>query len=140
MFYFLAWVHYLYINYSFLWSLGVTFDLVMKLRHVTKWVLIHAKTCHWAYVDSQGPDQPAHLCSLIRSFTVCKQNHVQDDVNPHMLHKLKGRFSLDMAHTIQYEKKDLIQYEKKNLIFFSYFSTKTWVVGIHKKCRTYVLM
>ena len=29
-----------------------------------------AKTCFWAYADSEGPDQPAPLHSLFRAFTV----------------------------------------------------------------------
>ena len=28
-----------------------------------------------AYADTEGPDQHAHLCSLIKVFTVCKHNH-----------------------------------------------------------------
>ena len=32
--------------------------------------LRHAKICPWAYVDSEGPDQPAHLRSLIRALAV----------------------------------------------------------------------
>ena len=35
----------------------------------------HVKTCLWAYADSEGPDQPAHSRSLIRTFTVHYQNH-----------------------------------------------------------------
>ena len=30
----------------------------------------HAKTCPRAYADIEGPDQPAHLRSLIRAFAV----------------------------------------------------------------------
>ena len=30
----------------------------------------HAKKCLWAYADSEGPDQPAHVRSLIRVFPV----------------------------------------------------------------------
>ena len=30
--------------------------------------LFHAKMCLWTYADSEGPDQPAHLRSLIRTF------------------------------------------------------------------------
>ena len=29
-----------------------------------------AKTCLRAYADSEGPDQPAHLRNLIRTFAV----------------------------------------------------------------------
>ena len=35
----------------------------------------YAKTCLQAYVDSEGPDQPAHPRSLIRAFTVRYQHH-----------------------------------------------------------------
>ena len=35
----------------------------------------YAKTCLWAYADSEGPDQPAHPRSLIRTFAVRQQNH-----------------------------------------------------------------
>ena len=34
--------------------------------------LRHSETCFWAYVDSKGPDQSAHPCSLIRAFTVIR--------------------------------------------------------------------
>ena len=34
-----------------------------------------AKTCLEAYADSEGLDQPAHPCSLIRTLTVRKQIH-----------------------------------------------------------------
>ena len=30
----------------------------------------HAKTCHGAYADSEGPDQFVHPLSLIRTFTI----------------------------------------------------------------------
>ena len=66
----------------------------------------HAKMCLWAYADSEGPDQPAHLRRLIRAFAVHRQNHwllynvsmeskwcdfahVQVDVNLRILHMLK---------------------------------------------------
>ena len=32
--------------------------------------LCHAKAFLWAYADSEGPDQPAHQCSLIKAFAV----------------------------------------------------------------------
>ena len=35
----------------------------------------YEKTCLVAYVDSEGPDQPAHSRSLIRAFTVRYHNH-----------------------------------------------------------------
>ena len=35
----------------------------------------HAKMCLWAYVNSEGLDQPVHLHSQNRVFPVCKQNH-----------------------------------------------------------------
>ena len=35
----------------------------------------HTKTCLPAYANSQGPDQPAHLRSLIKAFIVRGQNH-----------------------------------------------------------------
>ena len=78
----------------------------------------HAKTCLWVYADSEGPDQPAHLRSLIRAFTVRKQNHwilqngehksewcfahVQYDLNPHILRIFEGTLSLDVAHMLLY--------------------------------------
>ena len=43
-----------------------------KLYVLPLFVLCHAKMCLWADADSEGPDQTAHLCSLIRAFTVCK--------------------------------------------------------------------
>ena len=30
----------------------------------------HTKPCLWAYADSEGPEQPAHPQSLVRTFTV----------------------------------------------------------------------
>ena len=30
----------------------------------------HGKTCLWAYMDREGPDQPAHMRRLIRAFAV----------------------------------------------------------------------
>ena len=35
----------------------------------------HAELCFRAYADSEGPDQTAHPCSLIRAFAVRLQNH-----------------------------------------------------------------
>ena len=32
------------------------------------WCIIWDAPCLWAYVDSEGPEQPAHPCSLIRAF------------------------------------------------------------------------
>ena len=40
------------------------------VKNKTKW-LHHAKTCLQAFAANEGPDQPTHLCSLIRTFTVC---------------------------------------------------------------------
>ena len=72
-------------------------------------------------MDSEGSDQPVHLCSLIMAF-VRKQNHwilksvlmqrkcpdetghMQDDVNPHILRMFKGTFSLDVVHLYMYSK------------------------------------
>ena len=68
-----------------------------------------------AYVESEGPAQPAHPHSLIRA-TVLLQNryyrmyewrakvwyfaHAQDDVNLHILRMLEGTFLLDAAYII----------------------------------------
>ena len=69
-----------------------------------------------AYANSEGPDQPAHPCRLIRAFAVYKQNHwilkntrwranalmrlsaLQDDVNQHILCILEDTFLLVAAH------------------------------------------
>ena len=37
----------------------------------------HVKTCLWAYVDSKGPDQPAHSCPLIGAFAVCYMDTIE---------------------------------------------------------------
>ena len=42
----------------------------------------HAKMCLPAYLDSKGPDQPAQPHSLIRAFTVRKQNHWIRKIGP----------------------------------------------------------
>ena len=84
-----------------------------------------AKTCLRAYADSEGPDQPAHPSSQIRSeqsdqgprcpltealdITESMNNeqrpgwylaHAQDDLHPFILRMLKGTFSLGVAHMI----------------------------------------
>ena len=42
---------------------------------VTSYWPRHAKMYFLAYADSEGPDQPAHLRSLLRTFAVRKQSH-----------------------------------------------------------------
>ena len=49
----------LFCDCGFFWALCYLFGLC------------RTKMCLWAYADSEGPDQPAHSCSLIRAFTVC---------------------------------------------------------------------
>ena len=80
----------------------------------------------WKYVlrlgmcGNEGPDQPAHSRSLIRAFTVRKQNHwilktvlmeskcpdetahAQNDVNAHILRMFECSFPLDAAHIYIY--------------------------------------
>ena len=69
-------------------------------------------------LDTEGPDQPAHLRRLILAFAVRKQNHwilydvkienkypdetahVQDDGNPHILRMLEDTFSFDAARIL----------------------------------------
>ena len=76
------------------------------------------RTCLWAYVDSDGPDQPVHPhtdqrlhCPLIESLGStasingeqrprCYFAHAQDILNLHNLHMFKGNFLLDAAHMI----------------------------------------
>ena len=64
------------------------------------------RTRLWADADSEGPDQTVQMRSLIRAFTVHKQNqwillnvstgydfaHVQDNVNSHILPCSKAFF------------------------------------------------
>ena len=74
------------------WSIGGQKKLLIRLRYVQSDMVFsvclyleqkgtssqgpcHVKTCHQAYVESEGLGQPAHLHSLIRAFPVCKQNH-----------------------------------------------------------------
>ena len=83
----------------------------MYIATVMKW----AKTCLRACADKEGPDQPAHSRSLIRTFSVrnrinryykiCEWRerrglyfaHAQDDVDPGILRRFEGTFSLDAA-------------------------------------------
>ena len=48
------------------------------------------KTCLWAYIDSEGPDQPVHPCILIRIFKVCQTCQFSDELCD--LHILKDNF------------------------------------------------
>ena len=56
-------------------SFPVTHHFVVHYRIPLPDVPSHAKPCLRAYADSEGPDQTAHPRSLIRAFTVRKQNH-----------------------------------------------------------------
>ena len=53
----------------------------MKIIHLNSVDLMtsfeprHAKTSLLAYADNEGPDQPAHPLSLIRTFAVRKSGH-----------------------------------------------------------------
>ena len=53
-----------------------------------------------AYVDMEGPDQPAHLCKMYEWRAKAKMMllHAQDDLNLCILHMFEGTFSLDAAH------------------------------------------
>ena len=87
-----------------------------RMRRVLAWVdcgLRHAKTCLRANADTKGPDQPAHLRSLIRALTARWHNnwilqnvwmeskyfaHAQNGLNLHILRMFEGTFSLEAAH------------------------------------------
>ena len=45
----------------------IKYDIIKKLTNGPR----HAKMCLWAYADWEGPDQTAHLRSLICAFPVC---------------------------------------------------------------------
>ena len=52
--------------------------LLAAYRIIWYWRLLvygacHGKTCLRAYADSKSQDQPAHLCTIIRVFTVCNR-------------------------------------------------------------------
>ena len=52
------------------------FDLMPCSLFLNEEGLRHAKTCLRAYADNEGPDQTAHLRSLIKAFAARKQNHL----------------------------------------------------------------
>ena len=92
---------------AIIWSntvIGALLLLQLYLSHMDMIGRLFAMICHMSHampkcafavcVDSKGPDQTAHLRSLIRAFTVCCQNHwilqnvLENKDTYHTCHKL----------------------------------------------------
>ena len=73
-----------------------------KQTHLQIYVLSRVKTHFWEYVDSKGPDQPAHLCIVLLDTKECfngEQMPEQDRACAGWCETdTKSTFLLDMAH------------------------------------------